>query len=86
MGILADKMLDYMVSNKYIDKFVQKGFLKKTPGCLEHTQVLMEELKDAKSTRRQIIPDICCLGEFYECIRQSPTRLDSLCPPALQVS
>ena len=54
MGILADKMLDYMVSNKYIDKSVQKGFLKKTPGCLEHTQVLMEELKDAKSTRRQI--------------------------------
>ncbi|XP_063681930.1 uncharacterized protein LOC134816860 [Bolinopsis microptera] len=54
MGILADKMLDYMVSNKYIDKSVHKGFLKKTPGCLEHTQVLMEELKDAKSTRRQI--------------------------------
>jgi len=54
MGLLADKMLDYMTENKYIDKTVQKGFMKKTPGCLEHTQALMEELKDAKSKRRQI--------------------------------
>ena len=54
MGVLADKMLDYMVSNKYIDTSVQKGFMKKMSGCVEHTQVLMEELKDAKSTRRQM--------------------------------
>ena len=54
MGLLADKMLDYMTENNYIDKTVQKGFMKKTPGCLEHTQALMEELKDAKSHRRQI--------------------------------
>ena len=54
MGVLADKMLDYMVSNGYIDTSVQKGFMKKMSGCLEHTQVLMEELKDAKSTRRQM--------------------------------
>ena len=54
MGLLADKMLDYMTENNYIDKSIQKGFMKKTPGCLEHTQALMEELKDAKSTRRQI--------------------------------
>ena len=54
MGLLADKMLDYMTENSYIDKTVQKGFMKKTPGCLEHTQALMEELKDAKSNRRQI--------------------------------
>ena len=54
MGLLADKMLDYMTENNYIEKTVQKGFMKKTPGCLEHTQALMEELKDAKSHRRQI--------------------------------
>ncbi len=54
MGILAEKMLDYMTENNYIDKCIQKGLMKKTPGCLEHTQTFMEELKDAKSTRRQI--------------------------------
>ncbi|XP_063693624.1 uncharacterized protein LOC134825376 [Bolinopsis microptera] len=54
MGLLADRMLEYMVSNSYIDTSIQKGFLRKTPGCLEHTQALMEELKDAKSNRRQI--------------------------------
>ena len=54
MGLLADRMLENMVSNGYIDTSIQKGFLRKTPGCLEHTQALMEELKDAKSNRRQI--------------------------------
>ena len=54
MGILADKMMDYMVDNGYINRSVQKGFLKKTPGCIEHTQALMEELQDAKRSRRQI--------------------------------
>ena len=38
----------------YLDSSIQKGFLRKTPGCLELTQTLTEELKDAKSTRRQI--------------------------------
>ena len=52
MGVLADKMLEYMVSNKYIDTSVQKGLMKKMPGCVEHTQALMEELKDAKTTKR----------------------------------
>ncbi|XP_063680027.1 uncharacterized protein LOC134815422 [Bolinopsis microptera] len=54
MGMLADKMLDYMTTNKYIDTSVQKGFLRKMPGCIEHTQALMEELRDAKSKRRQV--------------------------------
>ena len=54
MGLLADRMLEYMVVNGYIDTSIQKGFLRKTPGCLKHTQALMEELKDAKSNRRQI--------------------------------
>ena len=54
MGVMADTMLEYMVSNKYIDTSVQKGFMKTMPGCLEHIQALMEELKDAKTTKRQI--------------------------------
>ena len=42
MGMLADRMMDYMVDNGYIDKSIQKGFLRKTPGCVEHTQALLE--------------------------------------------
>ena len=54
MGMLADKMLDHMTANEYIDTSVQKGFLRKMPGCIEHTQALMEELRDAKTKRRQV--------------------------------
>ena len=54
MGMLADKMLDYMTANQYIETSVQKGFLHKMPGCIEHSQALMEELRDAKTKRRQV--------------------------------
>lgn len=50
-------MLDYMTDNKLIDKSVQKGFMKKMLGCVEHTQALytkLAELKEAKTMRRQI--------------------------------
>ena len=40
--------------SQYIYTSVQKGFLRKMPGCIEHTQALMEELRDAKSKRRQV--------------------------------
>ena len=40
MGMLADKILDYTTANQYIDTSVQKGFLRKMPGCIEHTQAL----------------------------------------------
>ena len=43
-----------MTENHYINTTIQKGFTKKTPGCVEHTQALMEELKDAKTKRRQL--------------------------------
>ena len=53
-GLWADRVLDHMTENEYIDTSSQKGFMKKTPGCVEHTQALMAELKDAKTKRRQL--------------------------------
>ena len=34
MGMLADKMREYMTENKYTDKTIQKGAVKKTATCL----------------------------------------------------
>jgi len=53
-SLWGDRVLDYMTANKFIDTSVQKGFMKKMPGCVEHTQALLAELKEAKTKRRQI--------------------------------
>ena len=37
-AIWGDRALEHMTRNLFIDTSVQKGFMKKTPGCLEHTQ------------------------------------------------
>ena len=48
-----------MLQNKYISREIQKGFLAGMPGCIEHTFALLEALKDAKESHRQLI--ICWL-------------------------
>ena len=41
-----------MVQNDYPDQAIPKGFLPGIAGCVEHTQVLMETLLDAKQNAR----------------------------------
>ena len=43
-----------MKANKYIKGKIQKGFIDEIPGCLEHTTLTFEALKDAKSNGRNI--------------------------------
>ena len=53
-SIVSKRLTDYMVDNKFIDTTVQKGFIPKLSGCVEHTYLLNEALKDARRHRRQI--------------------------------
>ena len=51
--IKADHLTEYMLENKYIDPAVQKAFLRKINGCVEHIQVIQEIIQDAKSRKRR---------------------------------
>ncbi len=46
--VLKNRWLWYMLSNRYLDKSVQKAFMTATPGCLEHQSKLASILHDAK--------------------------------------
>ena len=39
----------YLISNKIINKSVQKGCMEKVPGCWEHISMVSAALKEAKS-------------------------------------
>ena len=52
--VIAQRLLKFLTSNKFIDIAVQKGFLPRVSGCVEHTQALMETLTDAKRRKHKI--------------------------------
>lgn len=41
-------MTDFLLKNKYIDTSVQKGGIPGMPGCLEHTRVVTQLIREAQ--------------------------------------
>jgi len=58
-----------MLRNNYISRDVQKGFLSGMPGCIEHTFGLLEALRDAKESYRQIVITWLDLANAYGSVR-----------------
>ncbi|MCP3680179.1 MAG: hypothetical protein GY782_08010, partial [Gammaproteobacteria bacterium] len=54
MAILAKRLTEYMLQNKYVDISVQKGGVPKVKGCIEHFGAMWEVIKDAKVNRRNL--------------------------------
>ncbi|XP_021365777.1 uncharacterized protein LOC110458420 [Mizuhopecten yessoensis] len=50
-AVLARRMTSYMMTNGYIDTSVQKGGIPGFSGCVEHTSVLSQLIREAKSSR-----------------------------------
>ena len=65
MGILAQRTIEYLTENDYIDKSVQKGFMEKISGCVEHTEALTEILQDAKKNGKPIVTTWLDLQNAY---------------------
>ena len=49
--ILAKRTTSFILANKLIDITVQKGFLPKIDGCIEHNMLLDEVLSDVKNEK-----------------------------------
>ena len=48
---MSRRLSDFFLGNGYIDTSVQKGELAGMPGCLEHTGVLTQLLREAKESK-----------------------------------
>ncbi|XP_049337547.1 uncharacterized protein LOC125802987 [Astyanax mexicanus] len=49
--ILANRLTEYLLRNAYIDTSVQKGGVPGMPGCLEHTGVVTQLIREARENR-----------------------------------
>ena len=50
-SVLKNRLLQYMIDNKYLDRTVQKGFMPATPGCTEHHSKLARILHEMSTLR-----------------------------------
>lgn len=48
--VLANRLTEYLLRNSYIDTPVQKGDVPGVPGCIEHTGVVTQLIREAKQT------------------------------------
>ena len=53
-GVWARKVVTFMTKNNYIDTDIQKGFVPRISGCIEHNQTLADMLKDCKKSKEEI--------------------------------
>ena len=65
------RLSDYMLKNKYIDTKVQKGFIEKLAGCVEHSETLHHALLDARKSKRNICVSWLDLANAYGSVRHS---------------
>ena len=65
------RLSEYMLKNKYIDTTVQKGFIEKMAGCIEHSETLHHALLDARENKRNICVSWLDLANAYGSVRHS---------------
>ena len=54
-AIKADRLLKFILTNDYIDTSIQKGGVPAVSGCLEHTAVLSQLIREAKAGRGNLV-------------------------------
>ena len=65
MGILAQRCIRFLTDNKYIDTSLQKGFMEKMAGCIEHTEALTEILQNARKSGKPVTTSWLDLQNAY---------------------
>ncbi len=52
--LLAPRFVTCLTRNRYIDKAIQKAFISKIKGTIEHTQIRSEIIQHSKANRRTL--------------------------------
>ncbi|KAI8513308.1 hypothetical protein Bbelb_099470 [Branchiostoma belcheri] len=53
-AVLAKRLVNYMLLNKYIDTAIQKGGVPGFSGCLEHTSIITQLIHEAKQGKKDL--------------------------------
>ena len=65
MLVLAKRLSEYIVKNNYINTSIQKAGIQEFSSCLEHTSVLSQLLKEARSGKKDLTVVASDLANSY---------------------
>ena len=51
----ADRLMNFVLENGYVDNSIQKGGVPGVSGCLEHTAVLSQMIREAKAEKKNLV-------------------------------
>ena len=54
-SIKADRLTDFLTGSGYIDPAIQKGGVPGVSGCLEHTAILSQLIREAKTEKKNLV-------------------------------
>ena len=69
--ILRNRWISFLSTNHYFDKSIQKAFMPKTPGCIEHHLKLAEILRNAKHKHKSLTVCWLDLANAYGSVHHS---------------
>ena len=75
LGLLAGKLTYFCLGNGYIDTRIQKGGVPGVSGCLEHTAILTQLMREAKKNKKDLVSMWLDIANAYGSI---PHRLISI--------
>merc|ERR1712215_502870 len=54
-ALWLDRLVNYTLSNKYIATSIQKGGVPGVSGCMEHTAILSQLIREAKADKKGLV-------------------------------
>ena len=69
--LMNARLSTYMLKNGYINTKIQKGFIEKIAGCIEHSEVAHEAMLDAHANKKNLCVSWIDLANAYGSVRHS---------------
>ena len=70
-ALRADRLLKYTLQNQYIDTSIQKGGVPAISGCIEHTSILSQLIREAKAEKKDLVVTWLDIANAYGSIPHS---------------
>ena len=74
-ALRSDRLVTYTLANKYIDTSIQKGGVPGVSGCMEHTAILSQLIREAKAEKKGLVVVWLDIANAYGSIPHSLIQL-----------
>ena len=70
-SLKSDRISNFVINNRYINTSIQKGGIPRVAGCIEHTAILSQLIKEAKKEKKNLVVTWLDIANAYGSIPHS---------------